>query len=275
MRKALCVVTSLLFLSLATHTSRADSTWELAVQVSAEVQSTPPKITLRWPADTLGTPETYTVYRKTPLATNWSTKTVLHGNATEYVDTAVQTGRLYEYQIIKKGPQYTGYGYIASGIELPPTEYRGKLLLVVDRTYARELAMELSRLQQDLAGDGWTVVRLDVNRDDSPVAVKSRIKAEYDADPGNVKSVFLFGRVPVPYSGNVVPDGHNPDHQGAWPADGYYGDMDGLWTDNSVEITCATDVRNRNVPGDGKFDPSAFPSAIELMVGRVDLANMP
>ena len=43
-----------------------------------------------------------------------------------------------------------------------------------------------------------------------------------------------FGHVPVPYSGDIVPDGHMPDHVGAWPCDGFYGDMDGTWTDNAV-----------------------------------------
>src|SRR5205085_10384798 len=58
-------------------------------------------------------------------------------------------------------------------------------------------------------------------------------------------------------------------------ADGYYGDMDGTWTDVSVNDTSASDARTRNVPGDGKFDQSSFPAPLKLMVGRVDLANMP
>jgi len=51
--------------------------------------------------------------------------------------------------------------------------------------------------------------------------------------------------------------------------------MDGRWTDNSVNDTTAADARNRNVPGDGKYDQSSFPAPLKLMVGRVDLANMP
>ena len=52
--------------------------------------------------------------------------------------------------------------------------------------------------------------------------MKDLIKAQYNADPANTKAVFLFGHVPVPYSGDIVPDGHYADHQGAWPCDGYY-----------------------------------------------------
>jgi Bacterial Ig domain len=94
------------------------------------------------------------------------------------------------------------------------------------------------------------------------------------ADPFNVKAVFLLGHVPAPYSGNLAPDDH-PDHRGAWPADAYYGDMDGIWTDSVVNNLTASDPRNRNVPGDGKFDQSHTPAPLALQVGRVDLADLP
>ncbi|MBI5093396.1 MAG: hypothetical protein HZB26_13270, partial [Candidatus Hydrogenedentes bacterium] len=141
-------------------------------------------------------------------------------------------------------------------------------------TFSSALSSELALLQQDLVGDGWTVLRHDVNRSDSVPSVKSLILADYTADPANIKAVFLFGHVPVPYSGNLNPDGH-PDHQGAWPADVFYGEMNGTWTDTTVNTTTATDPRNRNIPGDGKYDQSTIPTAVELWVGRVDLANMP
>jgi hypothetical protein len=189
-------------------------------------------------------------------------------------------GQSYEYRIVKSAVSYTGYGYIQTGVAAPAVDRRGKVVLVVDNTIAAALAGELARLKQDLAGDGWVVVRRDVGRNDSPASVKAVIKSVYDSDPANVKSVFLFGHIPVPYSGQLNPDGH-PDHVGAWPADAYYGDMDGSWTDNSVNYvqTINTDpadaARMSNVPGDGKFDQTTIPSAIELEIGRVDLSNMP
>ena len=259
----------------AVCSSRADATWEYAVQVSAAVQSAPAQITLSWPQDTLGVPNSYTVYRKSESATSWGPGKTLPGTATNYTDSNVQLGAAYEYQVVKTAPQYHGYGYVYSGIDVPMTEDRGKLLLVVDDTYATDLATELGQLQQDLVGDGWTVVRLDVHRTDSVMSVKKLIKAQYQADPKHVQAVFLFGHVPVPYSGDIVPDGHVPDHQGAWPCDGFYGDMDGVWTDTTVNDTTGTYARNHNVPGDGKFDQSSFPAPIKLMVGRVDMANLP
>ena len=161
---------------------------------------------------------------------------------------------------------------------------------LVENTYASSLAGELAQLQQDLVGDGWRVLRHDLPRmsisaDNSDpaagparsnevAAVKAVIKTDYLADRARVRAVFLLGHLPVPYSGSQAPDEHG-DHRGAWPADVYYGDMDGTWTDSDVNSTTAADPRNWNVPGDGKFDQTHTPAAIALEVGRVDFANLP
>src|SRR5436309_3028856 len=277
MRNTGCRLMAILLALAAQAALAVENTWDYAVLVTASVQTSPPRITLSWPQDTVAVPDSYTVYRKSVGATSWGAGSVLPGSVTGFSDDNVAVGSAYEYQIFKTNSAYqsSGYGYIDAGVNAALVDQRGKLVLIVDNTYAGELADELSRLQQDLTGDGWTVLRHEVARNDSVLNVKNLIRADYNADPANVKAVFLFGHVPVPYSGNIVPDGHYPDHQGAWPADAYYGDMDGGWSDNSVNNTGATDARNRNVPGDGKFDQSDLPSAVELQVGRVDLANLP
>jgi len=112
------------------------------------------------------------------------------------------------------------------------------------------LASELARLQTDLIGDGWQVLFHGVSSNDTPESAKSLIVSDYNADPANVKTVFLFGRVPVLHSGNLNYDGHMARPM---PADAYYGDMDGDWTSS----------------------PGFLPSDVELMVGRVDLWDMP
>jgi hypothetical protein len=274
MPKAYGVAIALFIMAIALE-SQGESTWEYSVQVSAIVQSNPAQIVLTWPQDTVIRPASYTVFRKAPGASRWGTGVPLPGTSTSYTDHNVAVGTGYEYQVIKNTSRYIGYGYIYAGINLPLVEDRGKLLLLVDNTYAEQLASELAQLQLDLAGDGWTVIRNDVSRSASVLSIKNLIKAHYRADPSNVKSVFLFGHIPVAYSGDIVPDGHSPDHQGAWPCDGFYGDMDGIWTDSFVNDISAADARTRNVPGDGKFDPSTFPAPLKLMVGRVDLANLP
>ncbi len=262
-------------------TARAvENTWDYSVQVSSVVQASPAKVTLTWPQDTNGTPSSYTVYRRTPGSTNWGSGTALAGSTTSYTDTSVASGAAYEYRIVKVTGSYTSYGYIMAGVNAPLVDSRGKVVLVVDTSVVSALTAELTRLEQDLAGDGWTVVRRNVGRTDSVASVKAAIKSVYDADPANVKSVFLFGHIPVPYSGQLNPDGH-PDHVGAWPADAFYGDMDGNWTDSSVNYTQTLNTdpvdaaRMSNKPGDGKFDQTQLPSAVELQVGRVDLANLP
>lgn len=257
-----------------------EPTWEYAVQVSAAAQVLSPRIILTWPQDSLGTPSSYTIYRKMPGATSWGAGTTLSGSTTSYTDANVSVGGTYEYQVVKAASGYTGYGYVLAGLNAALVENRGKVVLIIDNTHATTLATELTRLQQDLAGDGWTVLRHDVARNDSPVTVKNLIRADYNADPANVKAVLLLGRVPVPYSGMHDVDGHS-DHYGAWPADVFYGDMDGNWTDSSVNYsqTQNSDANDRarlsNRPGDGKFDQTTVPSAVELQVGRVDLSSMP
>ncbi len=241
---------------------------DYAVQVTAAVQTTPPQIALSWGSYSGATQ--YLVYRKTWTATTWGAAiATLPGSATGFTDTNVTAGASYEYQVTRQANVF-GYGYIASGISLPLVEDRGIVVLVVDETYAGDLSTELGRLQQDLVGDGWTVIRHDVARTATVPSVKALIKADYQAAPTRVTTVFLFGHVPVPYSGNLAPDGHG-DHIGAWPADLYYGDMDGIWTDTA---NYGGTGRQSNVPGDGKFDQTNAPGRVELAVGRVDLANM-
>ncbi len=262
-----------------------DSTWNYAVEIAATTQVSPAQITLTWTQDTNGAPGAYLIYRKAPTTTDWGNAIVnLSGGVTSWSDTSVVAGAIYEYQIVKdfSSRGYRGYGYVLAGINAPLVDNRGTVILIVDNTMAGSLASELSRLTQDLAGDGWSIIRHDVGRGDSVVSVKALIRADYLADPAAVNTVFLFGHVPVPYSGAINPDGH-PGHLGAWPADVYYGDMDGQWTDSTVSAAPApgensdpADVaRLRNVPGDGKFDQSTVPGTVKLQVGRVDLSNLP
>ena len=50
--------------------------------------------------------------------------------------------------------------------------------------------------------------------------VKDIHKKIKDAHEGReMSTIFLFGDIAVPYSGDINPDAH-PDHKGAWPADG-------------------------------------------------------
>ena len=263
-----CLAALGLLLSLVSA-ARAQVAADVAVQVTATVQKSPPAIALHWPANAAAT--AFTVYRKAPGAAAWGSAIAsLPGSATGHTDAAVAVGVPYEYWVSSNAG---ASGYVLSGIEIPLVESRGKVVLVVDASMAPALASELARLESDLAGDGWVVIRRDVSRSETVANVKALIQTEYARDPTNVRAVFLFGHVPVPYAGATAPDGHS-NHYGAWPADLFYGDMDGVWTDDqNFDGTVAG--RQHNVAGDGKYDQTYAPSAIELEVGRVDLANMP
>jgi uncharacterized delta-60 repeat protein len=247
------------------------------VEVTADVQSSPAQITLKWTTEVLATG--YTIYRRLKGATSWSTPIgTVGGSANSFVDTTAVVGTNYEYRVDRSGGN-PATGYVSSGIALPLVENRGKIILIVDNTFTTSLAGGLAQLQQDLVGDGWTVIRHDVSRTASVTSVKALIQADYNADPTNVKQVLLFGHVPVPYSGNLNPDGHS-DHLGAWPADTYYADMNGTWTDSTVDTRNNTSQPGSsaqiNIPGDGKFDQNDLSGdrAPELAVGRVDLSDM-
>jgi hypothetical protein len=140
----------------------SQSVSDYAVQVTATVQTNPPAITLSWLGDPLAI--NFYVYRKLRDDVYWGAGTALPAGATNYVDTNVLTGTAYEYAIFKDTATYFAEGYILTGILAPLTENRGKIILLLDNSQSALLSQELARLQQDLVGDGWKVLRHDVAR---------------------------------------------------------------------------------------------------------------
>lgn len=265
--KSVFVFLGLLFVSSTICQTSADAAVQLSASVNAVGQAT-----ISWLPATNSTQ--YTIYRKAKNATSWGpVYAALPGSATQFTDT-ISPGLNYEYRVSRTGINYSGHGYINCAVELSAIESRGRLLLVVDSTFEQSLSQELNRLTEDMEGDGWTVQTIYVDRNASVVHVKSKIMAAYNTDPVNTRAVLLFGHIPVPYSGNINPDGHG-DHLGAWPADGYYGDVNGNWTDVSGPTTTVSPPRTQNIPGDGKFDQSVITGSVELQVGRIDMYNMP
>lgn len=262
----------------AVLTATAQTPRDFAIDLRASVSDTAPCVTLSWSLRQAGKIASQTLYRrvKDTVGLPWELQATLATNNTAYADTSALPGVEYEYWLQRTFSGLSpspAVGYLSAGVKVPETHARGTLLLVVDDTLAAPLAPEVSHLSADLAADGWTVQTLVAPRAGTPAAVKALIQSAYFADPSQVKMVYLLGHVPVPYSGNIAPDGHS-DHVGAWPSDGYYADMDGTWTDATVNNTSASRPANDNIPGDGKFDQNYLPSATELMAGRVDLHSM-
>jgi hypothetical protein len=244
-----------LFLNCAPPILAEDATWIYSVQISAVVQTSPPQITLQWEANDAYGVQSWSIYRKAKDATSWNLLINLSASVTNWTDSSVSVGSTYEYQIIKTATTHTGYGYIYSGIEAPLTEARGTCLLIVATNSTPGLDNELARLQDDLTGDGWSVIRHDVSSNQTPLSVRSIITNDYYAAPANVNTVFLFGHVPILQSGvHLNYDGHLAR---AMPADAFYGEMNNDWPTNLAD------------------SPGFLPSDVKLMVGRVDLANMP
>ena len=287
----------------------------LETPVTAQVQTTVPTIILNFPANFPSSiPPGYTtiqnsIYRRAKGSTSWGSPIASGVTGNSYSDAdpnAIHVGSAYEYQVVRtfSAPTYPDRvltGSIYAGIQVPLVDQRGKIILLMDNTFSTSLMSQLTQLVDDLTGDGWTVLSHIVNRGPEPrladgsfnadwtsdnaqrvKEIRAIIQADYNADPANVKAVFLFGHIPVPYSGEINPDGH-PDHLGAWPSDGFYGDIltsYGVpgWTDISInelaENNAPTRNENYNIPGDGKFDQNNPPNPT-LLIGRVDLYNMP
>lgn len=248
-----------------------------SIKLTATTETNPPQITLNW----ITTDGPFQVHRKVVGQATWGDPIEV-GEERSYVDATVESGVLYEYMVRRrdrsthKGNIHVDRAFVMTGVSLPPVEDRGSLLLIVEQSVAQELTAEIKQLQSDLVGDGWRVFIQNVSRTASPIEVKSLIRDLYNADPEQLKSVYLLGHVPIPYSGDHGEDGHG---RRAWPADIYYGDMDGDWTDSRVNRRL---VNNPNVPQDGVFDPIAIDDkasnqllAPELAVGRVDFHDMP
>jgi len=277
----------LILLCLFSFNNQAQQAKDYAVQVQAVISESEKTILLKWPLD--ANASGYKIFRKQKFDLTWGTiiKT-LSGNTTNYLDTTIEVGKGYEYYVQRThtGASRLAHGYLYGGIKLPAIQSTRILLLLIDQNYVNPLATEIEVLKLDLIKDGWIVDAVSVNRNATPVQVKSIITSRLAGIPENpqVTTVFLLGKISVPYSGGFVaepgkiypPDGHT-DHGGAWPTDMYYGSLnESIWTDNIVNDNTPARNANRNVIGDGKFDLMLIENErLSLEVGRVDLSNMP
>ncbi|MGE9270633.1 MAG: LamG-like jellyroll fold domain-containing protein [Verrucomicrobiales bacterium] len=252
-------------------------------------------VTLSWSSNEERIPSGYEVSRRElgqEESDTWQLLATLDGSVLSYTDTTTVSGIAYEYQVFRPLTWYSASdivyeagGYWTTGIQLPVVEERGILLLVIDQTFRSSLSLEIDRLEADLRGDGWEVVRYETPRHDGlnsqwSMDLRSWIRTEYSKNPDTQHALFLLGRVPYVKSGEAAPDGHDLDTHAT---DLYYADIDGIWTDSN------TNRANLNIPGDGIFDQNTIPTAdpdalnyavmdgtnrIEMWVGRVDFADM-
>ncbi len=267
---------SLCLLSSAVFAQKYDST--NTVQLVAEILPEMPAIQLKWVSrsDAIH----YLVYRKPIQSDNWSDPIVeLDKNTTNWLDKNIEIGKRYNYKVERVTSGRSGTGYILSGIQVAENHNTKGIIVLVDTTAILPSNTHFHQYLLDLENEGWHYYLVEVDREDPPPSVKLRIQSIYKQNINQITHLVLIGHVSVPYSGAVYPDGHGPgqgDHHGAWPADTYYADLDGNWTDRSTTVLDSADPRNLNKPEDGKFDNYSIPDAeVELGVGRIDFANLP
>jgi len=281
----------LLFITLFPLSALAQAPRSFAVELQAEWATDPvPSVTLSWTPNKDQTK--VTIWRKAKSEPTFpaAPKAQLDANADSWTDTKVELGVAYEYRVLSDidisyvvdtavhTTRYWAYGYILTGHHIPPLEH-GTVLVLVDSTVAEGLEAQMETLRADLETEGWTVIILPAPRHDAADASRVErvreiiLEQMFTARP-NVESVLLVGHVAIPYAGLINPDAHG-DHIGAWPADGIYGDVDGLYTDNTANYTNTSRPVNTNVPGDGKYDQSVFNTTVRIAVGRVDFADLP
>lgn len=172
------------------------------------------------------------------------------------------------------------FTYLYPKYEMPAQMAEGVALVLVDYTVYPEIADQLegdyARLLRAEGYEPWIRKGPRAEEFDAKAVqvTKSLIREVYEESDGRLRTVFLIGRIPHPYSGNYTVDGH-PDHVGAWVADTYYADINKEWNDFSEDVEIAKWDRMHNVPGDGKFDHFVVPDSIELQIGRVDFYDLP
>jgi hypothetical protein len=264
-----------------------------AVPGYAEVNKSTKTITLKW--ELAANAASYTIYRRLLGTTSWGSAIAnLNATTNTYADAGVQLNTVYEYNIVKtttlvepfsgSGAKLQGNSYISAAIEKAPTHTNGKIWILIAKNLSDSLTTEINILKQDLAGDGWDVGTEIISATATVGDVKSFIDGK--AKGTGCDAVYLLGNIPVPYSGTFCrdpnylypPDGHaatDPNsHCGAWPADVYYGVIDGNWTDTD-STTIGKRAENKNLIGDGKWDNNRIPGEVTIAVGRVDLSRLP
>ncbi len=208
-----------------------------------------------------------------------------------WIDTNVSAGEVWEYQVKRNNTwsfastNYSAVGYTLGALLTDNSLYKGQMILLVAQDIPTNLATKYFRLKKELTNEGWFVNELIVPKatnwdsGNQVVTIKTQIQNLYNAAPttDKPKVLFILGHVPMPRSGSanvVAPDDHS-QNAGARGCDGYYADMDGVYTDtatfNPGGLTTTLAI---NQPNDFKWDQDYFPSNLEMAFGRVDFADI-
>ncbi len=253
--------------------------------ISATAIENPAGITINLLENIYNTSENYTIKRRPINGSNsdWTTLVSNYPVSSTYVDNSVLVGQSYEYQVSRTSEFSIATGYVTACLRYDQTNYKGRMILVIDNTFETSLSTEISQLKTDLTNEGWLVIEIYVPRattwetEASILTVKNEIVTAYTNSPENDKPshLFLLGHIPIARSGlgEATPDEHD-ENKGARGADCFYADIDGVFTDLATFNPENIDVKAINLPNDLKWDQDYIPSQLEMAFGRVDFADI-
>lgn len=268
------------------------STGRRVCLVSSQVDLNNPQVRLLFHDSLSNTNEPLTVSRRLLGTHTWTVvATNLPAGTGHWNDTAVALGEVWEYQVKRfntwnfSGNTYDATGYTLGALLLDNTTYKGQMILLVADDIPSVLDQKYYRLKKELVGEGWFVNELIVPRasdwdsGNEVVDIKNQITSIYTNAPmdDKPKLLFILGHVPMPRCGSadvVAPDDHS-QNKGARGCDGYYADLDGLYTDTALyTVSGLSTPLATNLVGDYKWDQDFFSSDVEMTFGRVDFANI-
>ncbi|WP_445717908.1 T9SS type A sorting domain-containing protein [Flavobacterium sp.] len=269
-----------------------NSTGRRVCLVSSKVNLTNEHVKIIFHDSLLNSNEPLFVNRRLLGTTSWNNvATHIPAGTGHWIDTNVNLGEVWEYQIKRQntwtfaGNNYDATGYTIGTLLTDNSEYKGQMILLVADNIPTNLSVKYNRLKSELTNDGWFVNELIVARATNwdsgidVVTIKNQIQTLYNNAPFNdkPKTLFILGHVPLPRCGStevVAPDDHS-QNKGARGCDGYYADIDGVYTDtatyNPGGLSSSLAI---NLPNDFKWDQDFFPSDIEMAFGRIDFADL-
>lgn len=262
--------------------------------VESEVNLSVPSVTIKLLDAASNASSSSNIFRR-PLhsaGSGWvQVATALTAGTPQWIDTDVQLGEAWEYQVKRTGTwlyqnqQYDATGYTIGSLLKDNTQYQGQMILLIADNIVNGLPAKYTRLKKELTGEGWFVNEIIVPKasgwdgGSTIVGIRSQVAAIYNNAPAGDKPkvLFILGHVPMPRSGSsaiTAPDDHD-QNKGARGFDGYYADIDGIYTDTATFNPGGLQTPlAQNFPGDFRWDQDFFSSGLEMGFGRVDFEDI-
>lgn len=295
MKKSLLLLPALLLqlaLFAQNYSYNFNTTGRRVCLVSSEVNVANENVKLIFHDSLLNDNEPLFIYRRPIGTSTWtSVASNLSAGTGHWIDNDVSVGEIWEYQVKRQntwtfsGNTYDATGYTMGAVLSDNSNYKGQMILLVADNIPANLAAKYSRLKKELTNEGWFVNELIVTKATNwdsgidVVTIKNQITDVYAQAPSDDKPkvLFILGHVPMPRSGSadvVAPDDHS-QNKGARGCDGYYADLDGIFTDEATYNPGGLSTPLAiNLPGDYKWDQDFFPSDVEMAFGRIDFADL-